>query len=427
MKPRICFLNPPHPYLVNPEAQAPLGLLYVAASARKAGYPVDFRNLTAVQDVSKAEIPEAEVYAITGTALDLHKVHELGFELKRRNKECTIVLGGPVTLSDKWIDRRCADTLVYGEGEKAFLRVLEEWPRPQPFYLAERIEDLDSLPFPARDLLRGSLGGNVFAKGQRFYGEQSTVISTSRGCPCICTFCASPKIWGRHVVYRSPASVTAEMEQVIRDYGVRQFRFSDDNLTCDQAKLSELCRFLEGKKVAWRASIRVLPNSLDMFRAMKRAGCAEVCFGIESGDPAVLRALKKGASVTDNQTAIQNAKRAGLIVRILFMVGTPGETLQTVDRNIKFFESVKPYYDTIALTNFTPLPGCAIAEDPGAHGCTKHDPWELKDFNLCMYGPEGRNRWKNFIVPDGLTVEQLTENKLRMAEYVIATGKGNEG
>jgi radical SAM superfamily enzyme YgiQ (UPF0313 family) len=425
--PRACFLNPQHPYLTNPDAQAPLGMLYVAASAREAGFEVSFRNLTSTPRLAEAEIPKAEVYGITGTALDLPRVHDLALELKKRDPKSKVVLGGPIVLSDRWIDRRNIDSLIYGEGEREFVRLLRDWPDLNPSYVGTRIEDLDSLPFPARDLLGGHLGGDVFAGGQRFYGEQSTVISTSRGCPCICTFCASPKIWGRHVVYRSAASVTSEMEQVIHDYGVRQFRFSDDNLTCDQKKLTDMCLFLKGKKIAWRASIRVLPNSVEMFQMMKAAGCVEVCFGIESGDPDVLRALKKGAGVNDNRTAIINAKKAGLLVRILFMIGTPGESRDTVFRNIHFFESLLSHFDSIALTNFTPLPGCAVAEDPEAHRCQIHDPWNLSDFNLCMWGPDGRNHWHNFILPDGLSVAELTENKRRMSEYVISTGKTNQG
>jgi len=426
-RPSVCLVNPQHPYLKNPDAQAPLGLLYIAANALANGYDTQFANLSAVHDIKEAVIPDSQLYGITGTALDLIRVHDLAFELKRREPKAKVVLGGPITLSDKLIDRRNIDTLVYGEGEKVFVQLLRDWPLVHQSYVAARIEDLDHLPFPARDLLGGHLGGDVFAAHKRFFGEQSTVISTSRGCPCICTFCASPKIWGRHVAYRSAASVKAEMEQVIKDFGVRQFRFSDDNLTCDQRKLAELCRFLEGAKVAWRASIRVLPNPVEMFRMMKRAGCAEVCFGIESGDPDVLRAIKKGASVKDNRAAIVNAHEAGLIVRLLCMTGTPGESKHTVARNIDFFESVRGYYDTIALTNFTPLPGCAVAENPQAHACKECEPWDLASFNVCMFGPGGRNDWHNFVVPYGMTAEELTVSKRRMVDYVISTGKANAG
>jgi len=425
--PRLCLINPPHSYLKNPDAQAPLGLLYVGAAAEQAGFPVFFRNLSSIQNIHEAEIPTAEVYGVTGTVLDLPRVEEVCKILHERFSGCKTIVGGPITLSKTKINRRHVDSLIFGEGEEIIVKLLNEWPFIQPSYAASRIQDLDSLPLPARHLLAGKLGGSVFAGGKQYFGEQSTVISTSRGCPCACTFCASPSIWGRKIIYRSAESVIAEMQQVIREYGVRQFRFSDDNLTCDAKALKALCTFLEGQEIAWRASIRVLPNKIEMFEMMKRAGCVEVCFGIESGDPDVLRALQKGASVNDNRTAIVNAKKAGLAVRILFMIGTPGQTKQTVQRNIDFFESVKEHYDSIALTNFTPLPGCAIAENPAEHGCVPCDPWNLSDFNLCLYGPEGMNQWRNFILPEGMTNEEMTAAKKAMIRYVILTGKSNEG
>jgi anaerobic magnesium-protoporphyrin IX monomethyl ester cyclase len=426
-RPTVCLVNPQHPYLKNPDAQAPLGLLYVAASALEKGYDVRFVNLSSTRELKEAVIPDCQLYGITGTALDLHKVHDAARELKRRNPGCKVIVGGPITLSATKIDDSIVDSVVFGEGEHVFLELLQDWPSLQSTYQGKRISDLDSLPFPARHLLGSNLGGKVFVSGKTYYGEQSTVISTSRGCPCACTFCASPKIWGRKIIYRSAKSVIAEMREVIERHGVRQFRFSDDNLTCDQVKLAELCGFLQGQEVAWRASIRVLPNRIEMFKMMKAAGCAEVCFGIESGDPDVLKALKKGASVEDNRRAMKNAKEAGLDVRVLFMIGTPGQTSKTVRRNIDFFEQTKDSYDSIALTNFTPLPGCAIADDPEGNGVRKHDVWDLRDFNLCLWGPEGMNRWKNFVVPHMMTEEELTKSKKEMIDYVISTGKSNEG
>jgi radical SAM superfamily enzyme YgiQ (UPF0313 family) len=190
----------------------------------------------------------------------------------------------------------------------------------------------------------------------------------------------------------------------------------------------EMCRLLAGRKIAWRASIRVRPNDLEMFTAMKGAGCAEVCFGIESGCPEVLSALKKGASLRDNIEAVRNAKNAGLTVRLLMMCGCPGETLRTVDRNIQYLETVYDSYDTIALTNFVPLPGTQVANDPAATGCEiLDDGRKIENFNLCFWGPGGRNKWKNLVRPVGLTEAQLTESKQRMVEYVLSTGKLNEG
>ena len=422
---KICLINPPHLYLRQPKAQAPLGLLYVAACLREKGYLVSYLDLSDKIVTDSMLIPEADVYGITATVLDILSVNRLAKELKRRFKAAVIV-GGPATLSPQYFDWQAIDTIVLGEGEEIIFDILRDYPRMGRMYRGKRILDLDSLPFPARDLVEGPLGGGVFAQGKEYYGGESTVISTSRGCPFSCTFCASPKIWNQKIIYRSPESVVEEINEVIEKFNVRQLRFSDDNLTCKRPELEALCKHLGGVGLAWRASIRVTPNDEAMFQLMKFGGCAEVCFGIESGDPDVLRALHKGATIEDNRRAITNAHYAGLDVRILFMIGTPGETTKTVDRNIEFLESVKYYYDAIAITNYTPLPGSAIADDPIKNGCELLET-SIEKYNLCLYGPEGQNEWYNHVRPVGLTIEQLTNNKKRMVEYILSTGKANEG
>jgi len=427
---RIQFINPPHPYLRQPKAQAPLGMLYVAAAARERGVEVALTDLSDRHwnDLGAFDdIPEASLYGITGTILDRTPCHKVAAFLKARDKRCRVVIGGPITLSPKHIDSRLFDAYVAGEGEHVIMDVLRDYPMLKKKYVGRRIEDLDSLPHPARDLLGDDLGGDVFANRERYFEGGSTVFVTSRGCPFQCTFCASPKLWNRHLVYRDADAVADEVDEVVARYGVRQFRFSDDNVTANRDHLTRICDRLGGKEIAWRASIRVRPNDVEMFEMMRRGGCTEVCFGIESGDDEVLHVLKKGASVKDNRTAVFNAKKAGLAVRLLMMMGAPGETVRTVDRNIEFLESIRNHYDTMALTNFTPLPGCQIADEPAKCGAEILSD-DVDKFNLCFYGPSGeKNDFPNLVRPVGLTLEQLTENKRRMVEYFTSTGKANQG
>lgn len=425
------MVGPPHPYLVNPEAQAPLGLLYVAAAARELGEAeVSFVDLRAQQPeggdwFAALDLPEADIYGITGTCLDVRMVNMVARSIKARDRGARVVVGGPLSLSRELIDPD-VDAVVHGEGEHAILDVMNDWPRLERDYFAERITDLDALPMPARDLLGENLGGGVFAGGKEYFAGGSTVLSTSRGCPSACHFCASVNIWKRRVYYRSAESVRQEIDHVVSEYGVRQLRFSDDNLTCNRPRLEELCEVLKGRKIAWRCSIRVKPNDVAMFEMMKAAGCTEVCFGIESGDQNVLHALNKGTKVEHNREAVENAHAAGLDVRLLMMCGCPGETVRTVDRNIAFLESVAGKYDALALTNFTPLPGTRVASHPDECGCEILDD-DIDKFNVVFYGPEGERKWENLVRPVGLTVEQLDENKRRMREYAKSTGLLGEG
>lgn len=429
MKPSLCLVNPPHKYLSNPGAQAPLGLLYIAANVRRKGFDVSFADLSARGVLDVDEYAGHQVYGITGTVLDLTTVNLVAKQVKRENRNAKVVVGGPVVLSRKYIDMDAVDVVVFGEGERSMVDLMRAYPRIDGTCYSGRITDLDELPFPARDLIDGALGGNVFAGNKEHYGSESTVFCTSRGCPFACAYCASPKLWSRKVTYRSAANIADEMAHVIDWHGVRQFRFSDDNLTTDIKRLYELCDMMEGWDVAWRASIRVRPRGVSMFEKMRRAGCVEVCFGIESGDDEVLRTVGKGTTVRENREAIHNAKEAGLDVRILMMTGIPGETKHTYGRNVKFLESVADSYDAVAVTNFTPLPGTMIAEAPSQYGCRiAEGNGNFGAYNLCLYGPDGnRNEWKNHVLLDSMTEDELTNHKMAMVEYIESTGKANHG
>lgn len=428
--PRVCLINPPHPYLSNPDAQAPLGLLYLASSLQEHGCEdVQFVNLSNrhYDDISDIDLPDCEIYGITGTVLDRRGINAVAKHIKMHNKQGMIVAGGPITLCMDLVDRNLVDSFVFGEGEYVIRQIVDDYPNLKNVYVADRITDLDVLPYPDRDLLDGKLGQNIFADRETYFDNGSTVICSSRGCPNACAFCASVKLWGRKVVYRSVQNVVDEIEHVIGTYGVRQFRFSDDNLTSSRLRLDSLCEALRGYEIAWRASIRVKPSSVQMFTAMRRAGCREVCFGIESGDPAVLKMLDKSATVSDNKRAIRDAKEAGLVVRLLMMTGCPGETTGSTNLNINFLDEMEPWYDTVAITNFTPIPGTRVADDPDSVDCEILD-FDIDKYNLCLWKSENEmNSWMNLIRPNGMSVDELVESKRQIVEWLVSSGKINKG
>jgi anaerobic magnesium-protoporphyrin IX monomethyl ester cyclase len=422
---KICLVNPPHPYLKQPTAQAPLGLMYIAATFRMLGAEVNFLDLSDRHYEDDFNFPEAELYGLTGTVLDRKPCSVVAERIKAQQPKSRIVIGGPISLTPTLIRCPEIDCIVQGEGETIAQQLVTDFPHLAPTYQAPRVMDLDSVPFPARDLVK-NLGGNVFAFNKNYKGDGSTVIITSRGCPFNCSFCASPGIWKRKVTFRSVANVLAEVDEIVNKYGIYQLRFSDDTLTLREGRLQELCMGLNKYGVIWRASIRTRPNSLEMFREMYDSGCREVSFGVESGDPDVLHVLRKGNSVEDNYQGIVNAKKAGLVVRILFMIGTPGESEQTVPRNIKFLDSVHKHYDTVALTNFLPIPGSAIADTPEDFDCTVLES-NIDEFNFYMWGPQGLNEWKSFIHLHSLSDPLFQRNKELMRKYIIESGKSNQG
>jgi len=422
---KVCLVNPPHPYLKQPTAQAPLGLLYVAAALREKQVEVLLLDLSDCYWEDQIDYPAADLYGLTGTVLDRRPCTDTAKRIKEQFPQAKIILGGPISLTPDQVADSAIDAVVAGEGEEVIFDVLKDFPNVQSYYKASRITNLDALPFPARDLTPHK-GGNVFAFNKNYKDGGSTVLITSRGCPYSCAFCASPGIWNRKVVLRSVENVIAEIDEIVNKYHIYQLRFSDDTLTLDTKRMRNLCAGIKKYDVIWRASIRTKPNSLEMFQEMHAAGCREVSFGVESADPNVLSVLKKGNSVEDNYNGIVNAKKAGMVVRILFMIGTPGESAETVDRNIAFLKEVNDYYDTIALTNFIPIPGSAIAERPLDFKCIITDT-NIDKYNFYMWTPIGLNDWESFIELSSLENEVFENNKKRMRQYVVESRKSNRG
>jgi anaerobic magnesium-protoporphyrin IX monomethyl ester cyclase len=422
---KVCLVNPPHPYLKQPTAQAPLGLLYVAASLRTRGVDIVVLDLSDRYWEDEIEYPQADLYGITGTVLDRKPCIETAKRIKQKYTQAKVIVGGPISLTPDQITDPAIDSLVIGEGEYVIHKVIEDFPHVQATYKADRITDLDALPFPARDMILHK-GGNVFAYNKNYKEGGSTVIITSRGCPYSCSFCASPGIWERKVTIRSIDNVLCEIDEIVNKHKIYQLRFSDDTLTLDTKRLRQLCTGVKKYGIVWRASIRTKPNSVEMFKQMYEAGCREVSFGVESADPNVLRVLQKGNTVEDNYNGIVNAKKAGMVVRILFMIGTPGESISTVDQNIDFLKSINNYYDTIALTNFIPIPGSAIAKRPVDFDCTITDT-NIDNYNFYMWTPSGLNEWTSFIALRNLDKKEFERNKRRMQQHIVESGKSNHG
>lgn len=415
----IILINPPHPYLKQPFAQAPLGMLYVSASLEAGGHDVEVIDLTADNTDALRDIDSADLYGLTGMSLDSDMLITCAKILRQEHPKAPVLIGGPCSLTMPLGDY----TVVKGEGEEIIHYILSDYPKLEPVYNASVVTDLDSVAFPARHLIKNK-GGNIFAYDKRYSKGETTTIISGRGCPYACAFCASPALWGQRVRYRSPENVAAEVKDVILKFGITEFRFSDDSLTSPRSRLMSLCEYLKDLNIYWRASIRVVPNDVEMFKAMKDAGCMEVSFGIESADPHVLKVLKKKATVEDNRTALINADKAGLTTRVLLMSGTPGETKETVTRNIKFLENTP--WGIAAMKFFVPLPGSDIWDNPDKYDCAIIDR-NLEHYNYFLYGPEGDLPINNTIKLNSMTLEELTANKQKMKWYIEATGKASEG
>ena len=221
------------------------------------------------------------------------------------------------------------------------------------------LENLDELPF-AVDIFKRDLDYTRYSIPFILYPYVS--IYTSRGCPAQCTFCLWPQTMSGHRWRtRSIENVVAEIERTKELFpAAREIFFDDDTFTWNKARVIELCRKFRDRKFTWSCNSRVTTD-FETLKAMKDAGCRLLVVGFESGDPQILRQIKKGATIEQALAFMKNCKRLGIAVHGDFQVGHPGETPETIERSIRFAVALDP--ETIQVSISHPFPGTRFFEE----------------------------------------------------------------
>lgn len=361
---KVCLIVLPHPYIAHPLKHQPLGILYLAAAIEQAGYEVHVIDLRTVDKRGSIDrLPEADVYGMGATTLDYKTAKNLAGEVKERFNKPVILGGIHATALPDSIDP-VFDSVVLGEGEMAVVDLLHDLENGEAkrFYRQQLIDDIDTIPLPARDLLPYE---SIVSTELVENGMPGTSFISSRGCPFNCAFCAVKTMW-KGVRYRSVDKVVAEIKEVMDSYKLRHFKFQDDTLTLSKKRMRELCHALEPLGAEWMANARVDCVDPEMLEAMRRAGCSWIEFGIESASQRALDMINKGFTIERAEQTVKEAKAAGLKVKELFMIGLPGEGHDISDLDIDFIRRTDP--DAAIMATFVPLPGCSIFNEPHRFG-----------------------------------------------------------
>ncbi len=201
-----------------------------------------------------------------------------------------------------------------------------------------RLMDPDELPYPAYHLLPSLKPYHTGVMDSPF-----TVVQSSRGCPFTCSFCAFGKLPFRK---RDVVKVVDELEWLKREHGLRHFLFFDDVLTLDQKRIEKMMNLMieRGLNLSWVCCTRANTVNKPMLQLMKRAGCREIAFGIESGSDEVLEGTTKGVTKDDIRQAARWCHEVGILFYGLAIIGLPGETEKSVEDTIAFINEIEPFY-----------------------------------------------------------------------------------
>ena len=384
----VLLINPPIKNMIATNIPAfvdtergynpPLGILYVAAYAeRYTDHKIEILDMV-VEEMSyntlENEIKKRkpDVVGVTTTTFTLVDSIITAKIVKKVDNDIIVVFGGPhaYIYPEETINIPGVDFLVLGEGEITFTEFLlnidnyEELKKVKGIVFKHGdmivntgyrsfIDDLDSLPFPARHLTPYKKYSSLIAKRNPI-----TTMFTSRGCPYRCLFCYRPHM-GKKFRARSPENVVEEIVECV-DMGIHEFLVYDDTFNIDKQRVFAICNIIKKMGLDIYFDIRARTDRInkEMLVALKTAGCVRIHYGIESANQRILDILKKDITVEQAREVIKMTKAVGIETLAYFMIGNPTETKDEILNTIKFARKLKPDYCHFSVT--TPFPATPL-------------------------------------------------------------------
>ena len=426
----VLLISPPYVDLYGELNRAagryfPLGLGYIASSLRNYGNHAVQMFEPEAQGLAYADLARIikesppSVLGLTCSTPNFFRALELA-RIGRENSTAKIVLGGvhasalPEFIMENYSD--LIDCVVVGEGEITMRELVGAYDdnsdlakvkgivfrRDGKVVRTERrpfIEELDSIPPPARDLIPQDLfRPNLHNARYR----KCLPLLTSRGCPYNCTFCASRIVSGKKYRMHSAEYVLEEMEMLKKDYHAQQLLITDDTFTIHHERLEAICRGMIDRHLdlKWFCFSQVNVVNKEILTLMKKAGCYSVGFGVESAEEAILEKMGKPIKPEKAREAVRAANEIGLKTQAFYIFGSPGETRSQMEHTIEFSKKVGA---TLSFFNMlVPYPG-------------------TRDFEHYFSGvPLKEIDWRNFVAVGEECVLQNSEVPPKEIEELIA-------
>ncbi|MCK9224757.1 MAG: radical SAM protein [Candidatus Muirbacterium halophilum] len=448
-KPKILLVNP----LVSPKAPfktcVTLGLGSIAAYISPY-FEVEILNMnySNIDNYSVANYIEENnfnIVGITGMTYQIMSGIKLLNIIKENTPEVITVAGGVFATMkpDFLMQYKQVDFLIKGEGEKAFLAFLENiqnqntnfyeypslvWRNEENIVENQECDFLkpDEIPIIPRKILP-SFGfiydDSTFSDNPK--EQTACVIMFSRGCPSNCIFCESPHMWKKKVRLMSIERIIKEIKYIIAEYNIRNFIIDDDAFTVFKDKIMEFCQRIIDEKlnIKWRCNTKVTMVTEELFIKMKEAGCLKVTYGIESGNINVLKNLNKNFTINQVRKAFALNKKTNLPASMLLIIGSPGESPNTVQDSINLIEEINPEggWDFQIMQ---PHPGTTLRREINKFkGEILTDDWDEYYSDNITYIPDKFNK-QEFLY----WCKKVTKRPISLAgEKKVSFSENNEG
>ncbi|MGD9054525.1 MAG: cobalamin-dependent protein [Desulfobacterales bacterium] len=402
----------------------PQGVFYIAALLKKHSYDVEilnWHNINTNPQNIRSELAEKNPDVI-GLSI-LHANRWGGIDIAQIAKQVIpkvkVVFGG-IGATFLWSHFLAhfpqVDYVIIGEGEYSFLNLIQCLEAGE-MQKTERIEglayrrsgqvirnqntelicDLDQLPIPSQ-----------------YFRYQH--VSLTRGCAARCDFCGSPQFWGRQVRFHS-ADYFVEQLSLLTRQGTRFFYVSDDTFTINAKRVINICqKIIEAKlDIQWAAISRVDMINADILYWMRKAGCIQISYGVESGSEKIRKLLGKHISQQQICQAFKLTQQYGIMARAYFIYGCPQESWQTIEQTIELMNAIKPLSAIFYILDL--FPGTALYDDYKKREKVSDDIW-LNRIEDIMYFETDPSLTKDLILSFGQKLRGAFYQKL--PEYVEA-------
>lgn len=374
---KVLLINPSPEVFVQDQYYniPPLGLGYIAAyleskSIECSVIDAKMEKLNRSQIVERVCEESPDIVGITAMTHEIVRANQIAADIRKKISPKAIIIGGAhaTALPEETLEQFDSfDISVFGEGEYTLYEIAERikrmgnskqlddikgcaFRRDGKIHVNDRREwivNLDELPFPAWHL---------------FPQTTEYPIYTERGCPYRCIFCM--RVLGNRLRKRSPENVIQEIEMLVHEFHAERIIFRDETFGVDKNRDRQLLKYIIergiNKKIRWSVNSRVNIAEKEFYLMMKEAGCTRVEFGIESGNQEILDTIKKGITLQQAEEAVKMAKEVGLKTACFFILGHPGETIDTINDTINFASKLNP--DDFAFGIMVPYPKTEIAE-----------------------------------------------------------------
>jgi anaerobic magnesium-protoporphyrin IX monomethyl ester cyclase len=389
---KVLMINPPYnssKYKFIGLVAPPLGIAYIAAMLERNGVTVKILDGPALEydhDALKSEIQKysPDIISITAVTPTIDSALKTAQISKEVCPDSITVLGGyhPTFTYQEVLKNNYVDVVVCGEGEQTMVELVDAIEKGKNlkevkgiaiknFKTPPRkiIDDLDSIPFPARHLLPMDEYKILNMKL-----TTGTIVS-GRGCPYNCSFCASSAMHGHKLRLRSAENVVDEMEHLVNDHDIEMIAFMDDTFTINKNRVYEICETIKDRGLDnyWGCTARVDTISEELLKTMKDAGCITMFLGVESSDQQVLNQLNKNTNINRIKKTFELTKKYGMRTIASVVLGMPGDTKRSIKSTIKFVKTLEPSYAVFSLA--TPYPGTEFYLKAASENLIKINDW----------------------------------------------------